>query len=72
MTNQLSGKVKFFNHEKGFGFIAPDGGGEDVFVHISAINDSHLDRLNEGDQVTYKKVEGRNGKFQAENIQITN
>lgn len=72
MTEQLSGKVKFFNEEKGFGFIKPSNGGGDVFVHVTAVRDSHLDRLNENDEVTFDKIEGRNGKFQAENIRITN
>ncbi len=69
---EMTGKVKFFNHTKGFGFIQPDGGGDDVFVHISAINDSHLDSLSENDKVSFSKVEGKGGKFQAESIRITN
>jgi len=68
----LSGKVKFFNHDKGFGFITPNDGSGDVFVHITAIQDSHLDSLSDTDEVTFDKVEGKNGKFQAENISITN
>lgn len=72
MTEELKGKVKFFNHEKGFGFIKPDTGGDDVFVHITAVNDSHLDSLSENDVVSFEKVEGRNGKFQAQKIQILN
>lgn len=68
----LSGKVKFFNEEKGYGFIQPNDGGKDVFVHVSALRDSHLDSLSQDDEVTFDKIEGNNGKFQAENIRITN
>jgi len=68
----LKGKVKFFNSQKGFGFIQPDDGSGDVFVHITALQDSNLESLSENDEVTFDKVEGSNGKFQAENIQITN
>ena len=66
----LQGKVKFFNETKGFGFIAPDGGGNDVFVHITELKNSHLDGLSEGDIVSFTKGEGRGGKSQAENIEI--
>lgn len=72
MSETIRGKVKFFNQEKGFGFIQPEGGGDDVFVHITAIRESHFDKLDEGDEVEFVKTEGRNGKFQAENIKITN
>ena len=68
----LNGKVKFFNQEKGFGFIEPTDGSGDVFVHASALQDSHLDSLDEGDNVSFDKVEGRNNRFQAERIKITN
>lgn len=56
-----SGTVKWFNAEKGFGFIARDGGGKDVFVHVSAIERSGLAALNEGDHVIVDVVEGRKG-----------
>jgi CspA family cold shock protein len=56
-----SGKVKWFNGEKGFGFIAPDDGGKDVFVHFSNISGSGFRSLNEGDAVTYETQEGRKG-----------
>ena len=63
------GKVKFFNKSKGFGFIAPDEGGDDVFVHVSALQNSNINELFEDDLVFFDKVEGKNGKFQAENIE---
>ena len=56
-----TGTVKWFNTEKGFGFIALDGGGKDVFVHISAVERSGLTALNEGERVIVDVIEGRNG-----------
>ncbi|MFK7799185.1 MAG: cold-shock protein [Aureispira sp.] len=53
-----NGTVKFFNDSKGFGFITPDDGGKDVFVHVNGLNG---DFLNEGDQVSYEVEEGRKG-----------
>jgi CspA family cold shock protein len=53
--------VKWFNAEKGFGFIVRDGGGKDVFVHISALERSGLTRLSEGQYVVVDAVEGRKG-----------
>jgi CspA family cold shock protein len=53
-----TGTVKFFNDSKGYGFITPDDGGKDVFVHINGINGDSLD---EGDKVTYDVEEGRKG-----------
>ena len=52
-----NGTVKFFNESKGFGFITPDDGGKDVFVHASGLTDT----INEGDQVTFEVEEGRKG-----------
>jgi len=62
------GKVKWFNSQKGFGFIQPDAGGPDVFVHISAVEKAGLRGLNENQAVTYDIVEER-GKKSASNLQ---
>jgi CspA family cold shock protein len=65
-----SGIVKFFNPAKGFGFIAPDDGGADVFVHVSAVERAGLDGLNEGDQVAYElEQDRRSGKLAAVDLQ---
>ena len=61
------GKVKWFNDAKGFGFITPDGGGEDLFAHFSAINSSGFKSLKENQAVTFDIVQGPKGK-QASNI----
>jgi CspA family cold shock protein len=58
----LTGTVKFFNTTKGFGFITPDGGGKDVFVHISAIEASGLRTLVDGQKVTFDTEPDRMGK----------
>jgi len=63
-----TGKVKFFNTTKGFGFIQPDDGSRDVFVHISALERAGLSMLNEGQNVSYDVVEER-GKQAASNLQ---
>ena len=64
-----SGTVKWFNSTKGFGFIAPDAGGPDVFVHISAVERAGLMGLSDGQKVTYDVVaDRRSGKSSAENL----
>jgi CspA family cold shock protein len=63
------GTVKWFNATKGFGFIQPDDGGQDVFVHISAVERAGLYSLNEGQKVTYDVVaDRRTGKSSADNL----
>jgi len=64
-----TGTVKFFNGEKGYGFIQPDDGGGDAFVHISAVEKAGLRSLNEGDKVSYDLVtDQKRGKTSADNL----
>ena len=60
-----TGTVKWFNPTKGFGFIQPDEGGSDVFVHITAVHQAGMDSLDEGQKITYELEEGRNGRMAA-------
>ncbi len=60
-----TGTVKWFNSEKGYGFIQPDAGGPDVFVHISALNRAGLRELKERQKISYELETGRNGKTSA-------
>ena len=63
------GTVKWFNSQKGFGFIEPEGGGKDVFVHISAVERAGMSGLNEGQKVSFDIVaDRRTGKSAAENL----
>ncbi len=64
------GTVKWFNSTKGFGFIAPDDGGKDIFVHISAVEQSGLTGLADNQKVTFDVVSGRDGREAAENLQL--
>ncbi len=66
----IKGTVKFFNTTKGFGFISPEGGAKDAFVHISAVERSGLNGLYEGDKVTYELETGRDGKVSATNLTL--
>ena len=66
----MNGTVKWFNATKGFGFIEPENGGKDAFVHISALERSGIAALNEGQKVSYELVTGRNGKEAAEELQL--
>ncbi|MEM7748676.1 MAG: cold-shock protein [Pseudomonadota bacterium] len=63
-----SGTVKFFNTTKGYGFIQPDDGGKDVFVHISAVERAGLAPPNEGDKLSYDIEEDRQGRSAATNL----
>jgi CspA family cold shock protein len=63
------GTVKWFNSTKGFGFIQPQDGSKDVFVHISAVERAGIRALNEGDKVSYEVQAGRDGKSSAENLE---
>ena len=65
-----TGKVKWFNEQKGWGFIIPDEGGDDVFVHYSAIEAEGYKTLKEGQAVSYELTPGKNGKMQAKNVKI--
>ena len=63
-----TGTVKFFNTTKGFGFIAPEGGGKDVFVHISAVERSGLSGLADGQKVSFDLEKDRQGRDSASNL----
>jgi CspA family cold shock protein len=63
-----NGTVKWFNKSKGFGFIQPDDGSKDVFVHISAVERAGLGTLADGQKVQYELVKGKDGKTSADNL----
>jgi len=66
-----TGTVKWFNGQKGFGFIQPDDGGNDVFVHISAVEHAGLHSLAEGQKISFEvKVDSKRGKSSAENLRV--
>jgi cold shock protein len=65
------GTVKWFNPQKGFGFIQPQDGSKDVFVHISAVEQAGLSTLNDGQQVSFDLEQGRQGKTSAVHLKIS-
>ena len=65
-----TGTVKWFNAEKGFGFIAPDEGGKDVFVHITALREAGLENLQDDQKVSYELQSGRDGRSSAGDLQL--
>jgi cold shock protein len=65
----MIGTVKWFNPDKGYGFIEPQGGDKDVFVHISAVEQSTLDSLKEGQKVSFEVERGQQGKLSAVRLQ---
>src|SRR6476620_4169417 len=68
-TDMITGTVKFFNADKGYGFIAPEGGGNDAFVHISAVERAGMRTLDRDQRVTYELETDKRGKTSAVNLQ---
>ena len=68
--SMTTGTVKWFNPIKGYGFISPDDGSKDAFVHISAVERAGLSGLNEGQRVSFELQRGQNGKSSAENLKL--
>jgi CspA family cold shock protein len=66
----IQGTVKFYNSTKGFGFISPDGGGKDAFVHVTALERAGISGLADGQKVTYDLEKGRDGRESAVNVQL--
>ena len=65
-----NGKVKWYNQDKGYGFIEPDDGGKDVFLHKSALEKSKISNINDGQSVSYDLENGKNGKISAVNLTL--
>ena len=70
VRSMSTGTVKWFNSQKGFGFIQPDAGGADVFVHISAVERAGMATLNDGQKVSYELQAGRDGRESAINLKL--
>ena len=68
----MIGTVKFFNMDRGYGFINPEDGSKDAFVHISAMERAGISSLSEGQKVEYELQPGQNGKSSAENLKLVN
>lgn len=66
----ITGTVKFYNSTKGFGFVTPDSGGKDAFVHVSALERAGISGLADGQKVTYDLERGRDGRESAINVQL--
>jgi CspA family cold shock protein len=66
-----NGTVKWFNPQKGFGFIQPQDGGNDVFVHISAVEQAGLKTLNDGQSISFDLEQGRQGRTSATNLKVS-
>ncbi|WP_225206902.1 cold-shock protein [Novosphingobium huizhouense] len=69
MSSTITGTVKFFNADKGYGFIAPETGGQDAFVHISAVERAGLATLSQNERVSYELATDQRGKTSAVNLQ---
>ena len=67
-----NGTVKFFNTQKGYGFVAPDDGGKDAFIHVTALERAGIVSLNEGDKISYELESGRAGKMSAVAVKLRN
>ena len=67
-VTMTTGTVKWFDRTKGFGFIQPEDGSKDAFVHISALERAGIEDLRDGQRVQYELMQGRNGKYSAENL----
>lgn len=66
----ITGTVKFYNSTKGFGFITPEDGGKDAFVHVSALEQAGISGLGDGQKVTYDLEQSRDGRESAVNVQL--
>jgi len=69
MPDMITGTVKFFNSDKGYGFIAPESGGDDAFVHISAVERAGMSTLDKDQRVSYELEKDQRGKMSAVNLQ---